>query len=107
MGRDVEHARTAAGLEHGAGGARSEVRRGARALDHGADLARRIGQVAPWIADRDVIDGQEVGLYQVCDATGTTLKCGEWTRMDTGCAQCFTEPCPCSNPACASVCKPQ
>jgi hypothetical protein len=54
-----------------------------------------------------VIDGQEVGWYQVCDATGNTLQCGAWTRMDTGCNQCFTEPCPCSQPQCASVCKPQ
>lgn len=55
-----------------------------------------------------VADGQTVGLYQLCDATGTTLQCGDWVRIDsaTPCTQCFAEPCPCTNPACASVCKP-
>jgi hypothetical protein len=53
-----------------------------------------------------VVDGKEVGQYQVCEATENTLKCGDWTRMDTACASCFAEPCPCINPGCAPVCKP-
>lgn len=54
------------------------------------------------------VDGKQVGWYQVCDATGTTLGCGEWTRIDSSrpCTLCPFEPCPCTNPACASVCKP-
>ena len=55
-----------------------------------------------------VVDGREVGWYQLCDATGSNLRCGDWVRIDsaTPCTQCFAEPCPCTNPACASVCKP-
>ncbi|HEY0477535.1 MAG TPA: hypothetical protein VGD37_08415 [Kofleriaceae bacterium] len=52
------------------------------------------------------VDGSEVGAYQVCDATGTTLHCGDWIRIDTPCTQCAIEPCPCTNPVCAPVCKP-
>jgi len=57
---------------------------------------------------QEVVDGQEVGLYQVCDATGDKLQCGDWVRIDaaTPCLQCFAEPCPCTNSACAPVCKP-
>ena len=50
--------------------------------------------------------GHEVGMYRVCDATGATLSCGPWQRMDTECTQCLLEPCPCSNPVCTPVCKP-
>jgi hypothetical protein len=54
------------------------------------------------------VDGKQVGWYQVCDATGTMLRCGDWTRIDSPapCTLCVFEPCPCTNPACASVCKP-
>jgi hypothetical protein len=54
-----------------------------------------------------VIGGKEVGLYQVCEATGPTLKCSDWTPMVSACPQCSMEPCPCTNPICAPVCKPQ
>jgi len=50
--------------------------------------------------------GNEAG-YQVCDATGKSLKCGTWTPLDSACPQCSMEPCPCTNPICAPVCKPQ
>jgi len=57
---------------------------------------------------QEMVDGTEVGWYRMCDATGSNLRCGDWVRMDsvTPCTQCFAEPCPCTNLACASVCKP-
>jgi hypothetical protein len=51
-------------------------------------------------------DGKEKGVYRVCDATGTKLQCGDWIAEDAPCTICVAaEPCPCSSPACTSVCK--
>ena len=47
------------------------------------------------------------GLYRVCDLVGDKFQCGAWTSMDTPCTECLAaDPCPCTNPACASVFKP-
>jgi hypothetical protein len=46
--------------------------------------------------------------YQVCEPTGGDLKCGPLTQMTVGCppgAVCpKADPCPCTLPACKTVC---